>query len=132
MASPDAMAAPAPSTATVAPPVAAAGSYQSPLLDGRSSMTLWPTLPRLPGSDVARVQGITLQTRSSVKQVVRAMTKSNRCKYTRMKMAGMANQFITAQLMDRALEADGCGPQVPHTADDETVKALSHQAIFGD
>ena len=130
---PDATAAPAPAPiiATVAPPVVA-GNYHSPLLSGRSGMTLWPTIPRLPGSDVARVQGITFQARSSLKQVVRAMTKGSRCKYTRMKMAGMANQFITAQLTDRALEADGCGPQTPHTADDETVKALSHQAIFGD
>jgi hypothetical protein len=127
----DTTAVPAPSAATVAPQTAI-GDYHSPLLGGRSGMAVSPTIPRLPGSDAARVQGITLQASSSLQQVVRAMTKGSRCKYTRMKMAGSANQFVTAQLMDRALEADGCGPQVPHTADDRAVEAISHQAIFGD
>lgn len=126
-----ATAAPTPIAATVATQTAT-GDYHSPLRRGGSGMTVSPTLPRLPGSDAARVQGLTLPASSSVQQVVRAMTKGNRCKYTRMRMAGSANQFVTAQLMDRALEADGCGPQVPHTADDRAVEAISHQAIFGD
>jgi hypothetical protein len=60
------------------------------------------------------------------------MAGASRCKYVRMKMEHSTNQFITAQLMDRALEADGCGPQVPHAVGEHTVEAISHQAIFGD
>lgn len=115
----------------VVEPTTVAGDYHSPLLGGRARAAVSSTMPRVPGSDVAGVQGLILQASSSLKQTVRAMTKGNRCKYTRMKMANSANQFITGQLMDRALEADGCGPQVPHTADDRAVEVISHQAIFG-
>ena len=117
--------------ALVVEPTTVAGDYHSPLLGGRAGVAVSSSMPHLPGSDVARVQGLTLQASSSLKQTVRAMTKGNRCKYTRMKMANSAHQFITGQLMDRALGADGCGPQVPHTADDRAVEVISHQAIFG-
>ena len=115
-------------TPPVAPQVVA-GDYHSPLLGSRSEMMLSSTIPRLPGNDVARVQGITLQASSSLQQVVRAMTKGNRCKYTRMKMAGSANQFITAQLMDRMLEADGCGPHADRISASDTIDAVTRQLM---
>lgn len=121
---------PAP-TMTLAEPRTLLGDYHSPLLSGRDGNGSAPSRRHLPGSDAARVRGITLDTKPSMQQVVRAMTKANRCKYVSMAMARRANQFITGQLMNRALEADGCGPQVPHTGHDETVEAISHQAIFG-
>ena len=113
-------------------PPAAVGDYHSPLLLNAAPMSPRSTPPRLPGGDTARVGGLALRDKPSLQHVVRAMTKTSRCKYIRMKMVASANQFITAQLMDRTQEADGCGPQVPHTADDQTVEAISHQAIFGD
>lgn len=106
--------------------------YQSPIQGGRSGAGAPPTQVRLPGTDIARVRGISLDDKPGLQQVVRRMAGASRCKYVRMKMEHSTNQFVTAQLMDRALEADGCGPQVPHTADDHTVEAISHQAIFGD
>lgn len=115
-------------TPPVAPQVVA-GDYHSPLLGSRSEMTLSPTIPRLPGNDIARVQGITLQAGPSLRQLVRAMTKGNRCKYTHMKMAGSANQFITAQLMDRMLEADGCGPHTERTSTSDTIDVVTRQLL---
>lgn len=111
---------------------AVADDYQSPIQGGRSGTGAPPTQVRLPGTDIARIRGISLDDKPGLQQVVRRMAGASRCKYVRMKMEHSTNQFVTAQLMDRALEADGCGPQVPHTADHHTVEAISHQAIFGD
>ncbi|QRP65740.1 hypothetical protein I6J77_17025 [Rhodanobacter sp. FDAARGOS 1247] len=111
---------------------AVADDYQSPIQSGRSGTGSPPTQVRLPGTDIARIRAISLDDKPGLQQVVRRMAGASRCKYVRMKMEHSTNQFVTAQLMDRALEADGCGPQVPHTADDHTVEAISHQAIFGD
>lgn len=108
-----------------------ADDYHSPLFDGRSAIAPSPA-SRVPGSDVVRVRGIRLHTESGLQQWVRVMSKSSRCKYTRMKMAASANQFVTRQLMERALEADGCGPQLPHTADDHAVEVISRHMLFGD
>lgn len=68
-----------------------------------------PTQLRLPGSDAPIVAGISLQAQSSPKQLVRALSVSTRCAAERYKMSTRKNEFITAQLRDRALEADGCG-----------------------
>lgn len=90
------------------------------------------SIPRLPGSDAALVRGISLAEQPSLRQVVRELTKASRCKYERMKMARSPHQFVTQQLMDRALEADGCGASSPRTQADDTVDAVSRRAIFGD
>lgn len=60
------------------------------------------------------------------------MTTASRCKYERMKMERSANQFVTHQLVERALDADGCGPQAARTAADATIDAISHRAISND
>lgn len=131
------VATPAPEvTAEPTPPAAVApapaGDYHSPLLGARTGMTASPSASRLlPGADVARVRGIVLNDRPSLQQVVRVMTRATRCQYTRMKMERSTHQFVTRQLMEHALEADGCGPQATHTAADDTVEAISQQAIFG-
>ncbi|WP_457383454.1 hypothetical protein [Rhodanobacter sp. TND4EL1] len=119
-------------TAVIVEPATAAADYRSPLLSVRARTGAALTLSRLPGSEEAGVRGIALDTKPSLQQLVRTLTKASRCRYVSMKMAKSHTQFITAQLIDRALEADGCGPQVPHSANDDMVDAISHQAIFGD
>ena len=86
----------------------------------------------LPGLDAPSRTGIRLRDRPSMKEVVHAMTVASRCKYSRMKMQRSATQFVTPQLMQRALDADGCGPQLEHTPADATIEAVSREAIFGD
>lgn len=122
----------APTVTPVGPPIVA-GDYRSPLLGNSSSTGMPSTIPPLPGSVTSRVPGIVLDKKPSMKQFVRKLAKASRCGYERMKMRGSPNQFITGQLMDRALEADGCGPSsAPRTQADDTVDAISHRAIFGD
>jgi hypothetical protein len=41
------------------------------------------------------------------------------------------DQFSTAQQMDRALQLDGCGPHLEHSAVNDEVDAVAHRAIFG-
>ncbi|WP_426687344.1 hypothetical protein [Rhodanobacter ginsengiterrae] len=125
---PEVAAEPGPTASAAAAP---AGDYHSPLLSGRTGMAEPPSVSRLPGADATYVRGIVLNEGSSLHQVVRAMTHANRCQYTRMKMGQSPHQFVTRQLMERALEADGCGPQTAHSAADDTVEAISRQAIFG-
>jgi hypothetical protein len=91
----------------------------------------WASRVRLPGSDLPPRAGIQLRTAPSVRQVVHAMTTASRCMYERMKMERSASQFVTRQLVERALGADGCGPQLDHAAAGDAVDAISHRAIFG-
>ncbi|WP_250887397.1 MULTISPECIES: hypothetical protein [unclassified Rhodanobacter] len=61
------------------------------------------------------------------------MTTASRCEYERMKkMERSANQFVTRQLEERALDVDGCGPQPAHTAADATIDAISRRAVSDD
>jgi len=113
--------------ADATPPDYRTGSFDTDLAGARPSGT-----PRLPGSDAPLRTGIRLQVRSSMKDVVHAMTVSNRCKYERMKMQASTTQFITPQLMERALDADGCGPQGERSPADAVIENVSRRAIFGD
>lgn len=38
-------------------------------------------------------------------------------------------EFITAQRMDRALEADGCGPHADHASTSDVVDAVTRQLM---
>ncbi len=38
---------------------------------------------------------------------------------------------LTPQLMDRALQVEGCGSYLEPTANDAAVDAIAHRAIFG-
>lgn len=86
----------------------------------------------LPGSTASPRNGIRLRDKPSMRDVVRTMTTASRCKYEHMKMANSATQFVTRQLMERALYADGCGPQAEHSAADSSVDAISRRVIFED
>ncbi|MBQ4855064.1 hypothetical protein IMW82_10325 [Rhodanobacter sp. B2A1Ga4] len=105
------------------------GDYHAALAGAGN--TQWAPRVRLPGSGLPPRAGILLRSGPSLRQAVRAMTTASRCKYERMKMERSANQFVTRQLVERALDADGCGPQLDRAAADGTVDAISHRAIFG-
>ena len=62
---------------------------------------------------------------------VQRLTASTRCSAEYFKMHASASQFITAQLMDRALEADGCGPHTDTSAASESIDAITRR-ITGD
>jgi hypothetical protein len=113
-------------------PAPVAGDYHSPLLSGAGTAAMGSAISGLPGSDTPYAKGFALDDTPSLQQFVRKMPTASRCSYEKMKMARSPNQFVTRQLMDRALEADGCGPSAPRTAADKTVDAISHRAIFGD
>lgn len=112
---------------TAMPPDYRRGTFDTDLAGAQPSGKF-----RLPGSEAPWRTGIRLRARSSMKDVVRAMTVGNRCKYERMKMKASATQFITPQLMDRALDADGCGPQGKRTPADDAIEAASRRAIPGE
>lgn len=105
------------------------GDYHAAIAGAGNSP--WPSRLRLPGSDMPPRAGIQLRTAPSVRQVVHAMTTASRCMYERMKMERSTNQFVTHPLVERALGADGCGPQVDHAAAGNAVDAISRRAIFG-
>lgn len=86
----------------------------------------------LPDPTASPRNGIRLRDKPSMRDVVRTMTTANRCKYEHMKMANSATQFVTHQLMERALYADGCGPQAERSAADSSVDAISRRVIFED
>ena len=122
-----------PHTVIVTPPAsvpAGPGDYRPAALDAGLRDAQQLPRARLPGSDAPSHRGIQLRTAPSLRQVVRVMTTASRCKYERMKMESSPNQFVTRQLMERALDADGCGPQAAPTAADATIDAISRRAIF--
>lgn len=106
------------------------GDYHSTLAGAGASR--WAPRVRLPGSDAPSRVSIPLRAAPSPRQLVQAMTTASRCKYERMKMERSANQFVTRQLVERALDADGCGPQGEHDAVDPTIDAISRDAIRDD
>jgi hypothetical protein len=127
---PEATATPTPTMRWVLPP-SSPGDYHSPLLGGPGGITASAPVAHLPGSDTPRAGGILLRDKPTLRQVVRALPGAIRCQYTRMKMEHSANQFVTRQLVERALDLDGCGPHSQHDAAAEAVEAISKRAIFG-
>lgn len=119
-----------PALVASSPPPDGLGDYRTALAGADSAP--WASRVRLPGSDAPPRSAILLRSAPSLRQFVRAMTTASRCKYERMKMERSANQFVTRQLIERALDADGCGPQADHAAADATIEAISRDAIRGD
>jgi hypothetical protein len=124
-----------PHTVAVTPPASVPdgpGDYHSAALGAGPRDAPQTPRMRLPGSDAPPRPGIQLRTTPSLQEVVRVMSTASRCKYERMKMESSANQFVTRQLVERALDADGCGPQAARTAADATIDAISSRAISND
>lgn len=106
--------------------------YRPALLGAGLRDAQQPPRVRLPGLDAPPRTGILLGNDSSLREVVRVMTTANRCKYVRMKMERSTTEFVTRQLVERALDADRCGPQAAHTAADATVDEIARRATFRD
>lgn len=85
---------------------------------------------RIPGTATPRIGGIQLQARSSTKEVVHMLVKTSQCANAQFQLQNSAHQF-TPEMIDHALEADGCGPHLEHAPADATIDGIAHQAIFG-
>jgi hypothetical protein len=103
------------------------GDFQTALQDAQRTKA-----EHIPGTTTPLIGGIRLQARSSIKGAVHVATEYIRCTDEQLKMENGPDQFSTPQLMDRALQLDGCGPHLEHTAVNDEVDAVSHRAIFGD
>lgn len=64
-----------------------------------------------------------------MRNLVRQLTVATRCAAERFQMRGSKTQFVTAQLMNRALEADGCGPHIERTPGSDAVDAVTRQLM---
>ena len=80
----------------------------------------------LPGAATPRVGGFGLRMAPSVQDLVRQLAVGTRCTAMRF---DMQKKVITAQLMDRLLEADGCGPHAEHTPTSDAVDAVTRQLM---
>jgi hypothetical protein len=85
---------------------------------------------RLPGSVTPRVAGISFQAPSSLQKTVKKLTEGLRCADMQVHMQRGPNP-LTPQLMDRALQLEGCGPHIESTPADATIDAIAHDAVFG-
>ncbi|MEO9090868.1 MAG: hypothetical protein ABI247_11120, partial [Rhodanobacter sp.] len=73
--------------------------------------------------------GLRLRTAPSAQDLVQQLAVATRCTAMRFDMQKSKNQFITGQLMDRMLEADGCGPHAEHTPGSTAVDTLTRQLL---
>lgn len=100
------------------------GDFRSRLQEAQRTRTV-----HLPGSAAPRVSGLRLRVAPSAQDLVRQLTVATRCTAERFKMQRSKTEFITAQLMDRTLEADGCGPHADHTSTSDVVDAVTRQLM---
>lgn len=115
----------------VMPPAKDAGDYRSAAFaTGGAEARLMPG-PRIPGSGASAHGDLQLRERPSMRERVRALTVASRCKYEHVKMHKSTTQFVTRQLMERALDADGCGPAPARGAADAVIEAISRSVISG-
>lgn len=114
---------------TAPPPATIPGDYRSAAFGAQDAP--WTPRLRLPGSATAPRTSLQLRDSPSMRELVRTMTTASRCKYERMKMQRSTTQFVTRQLTERALDADGCGPPASHGAADATIEAISRSTLFG-
>lgn len=123
----------APMTVTRGPPPAsdhsAAAEYQTGDFRARLQDAQRARVVPLPGAATQRLGGLRLRGTPSVQKLVRQLAVSTRCTAMRFDMQKSKTQFITAQLMDRMLEADGCGPHAERTPASEAADALTRQLM---
>lgn len=99
------------------------GDFRARLRDAQRSRAV-----PLPGAATARVGGFRLQVTPSVQDLVQQLALGTRCTAMRFDIQKKA---VTAQLMDRLLEADGCGPHAERTPDSDAVDAVTRQLMDG-
>lgn len=123
----------APTIATSLPPRpttdAAAHDYQPGDFRRRLHGAQRASTVTLPGGTAPRPSSLRLRVAPSARDLVRQLTMATRCTAEGFKMRASKTEFITAQLMDRALEADGCGPHTDHTPTGEVVDAITRQVM---
>jgi hypothetical protein len=101
------------------------GNFQAALRNAQRTKT-----DQIPGVATPLVGGIQLQARSNIKGAVHAVTEYIRCTDKQLEMENGRDQFSTPQLMDRALQLDGCGPHSEHPEADAAVDEIAHRVIF--
>ena len=101
------------------------GDFQTALQDAQRT-----NADHIPGAAIPRIGGIRLQARSSVSGTVHMLAEANRCTNEQFRLQDSPHRF-TPEMIDRALEASGCGPHLEHTQADATIDVISHHAIFG-
>jgi hypothetical protein len=84
----------------------------------------------IPSAITPRIGGIQLQAGSSIKRTFHSIVESNRCTNMQFELQNSTHQF-TPEMIDHALEIEGCGPHLEHAAVDATIDAISHHAVFG-
>jgi hypothetical protein len=104
----------------------APGDFQTALQNAQRTMA-----DHIPGVATPLIGGVQLQARSSIKAGVHAVTEYIRCTDKQLEMENGRDQFSTPQLMDRALQLDGCGPHREDPDADAAVDEVAHRAIFG-
>ena len=102
------------------------GNFQTSLQNAQRTKT-----DHLPGAAAPLMGGIQLQARSSIKGATHAVIEYIRCTDKQLEMENGRDQFSTPQLMDRALQLDGCGPHSEHPQADAAVDEIAHRVIFG-
>jgi hypothetical protein len=83
----------------------------------------------LPGSATPRVDGFRFRAAPSAQDFVRRLAVATRCTAAYFDMQNSKTRFVTAQQMDRLLEADGCGPHAERTPASEAADALTRQLM---
>lgn len=83
----------------------------------------------IPGIATPRIGGIQLRAGSSIKRTFHGLVEMSSCTNEQFQLQNNAHQF-TPEMIDRALEMEGCGPHPEHAAADATIDAISHHAIF--
>lgn len=83
----------------------------------------------LPGSATPRIGGLRLRIAPSAQDLVRQLAVATRCTAMYFDMRNSKTRFVTAQQMDRLLEADGCGPHAERTPASEAVDALTRELM---
>jgi hypothetical protein len=102
------------------------GNFQAALQNAQRTKA-----DQIPGVVTPLIGGIQLQARSNIKGAVHAVTEYIRCTDKQLEMENGRDQFSTPQLMDRALQLDGCGPHSEHPEADAAVDEIAHRVIFG-
>jgi hypothetical protein len=101
------------------------GNFQAALQNAQRTKA-----DQVPGVATPLIGGIQLQARPNIKGAVHAVTEYIRCTDKQLEMENGRDQFSTPQLMDRALQLDGCGPHSEHPEADAAVDEIAHRVIF--
>ncbi|MFZ0870355.1 MAG: hypothetical protein WAM90_06470 [Rhodanobacter sp.] len=102
------------------------GDFRSALQNAQRTKT-----DHIPGVATPLIGGIQLQARSNIKGTAHAVTEYIRCTDKQLEMENGRDQFSTPQLMDRALQLDGCRPHSEHPEADAAVDEIAHRMVFG-